>query len=197
MNPNKLKSLLENLKELDNQLEVKDDDDFDYQIFNTINNLVNSISNEIKTNNLDEIGLKVNVKKLHSSAVIPEYAKDGDAGLDLTATRIINETDTQITYDTELSFEIPKGYVGLVFPRSSIRKYELSLSNSVGVIDSGYRGSIQATFIKTNGKHSVKYNVGDRICQIIIIPYPHVIINEVSELSDSERGHDGFGSTGE
>jgi len=84
----------------------------------------------------------------------------------------------------------------LVFPRSSVRNQDLILSNSVGVIDSGYRGEIQATFKKTNGLDSIKYKVGERGAQIIIIPYPKVTIIESDELSDTERGEGGFGSTG-
>jgi dUTP pyrophosphatase len=89
--------------------------------------------------------------------------------------------------------------VGLVFPRSSIRKYDLALTNSVGVIDSGYRGEIQATFKKTNwlkGNESEKYQIGDRIAQIMIIPHPQIEFDEVDELSDTQRGDGGFGSTG-
>ena len=130
---------------------------------------------------------------------VPSYSKDGDAGMDLTATEIISETKIDVTYGTGISMEIPKGYVGLVFPRSSIRKYDLSLTNCVGVIDSGYRGEIQATFKKTNwlkGNESEKYQIGDRIVQIMIIPYPQVSFIEVEELSSSERGTGGFGSTG-
>ena len=138
----------------------------------------------------------VNIKKLNEYAVIPTYAKDGDAGLDLIATSIVSEETFQITYGLGLAIEIPKGFVGLVFPRSSIRKYDLSLTNSVGVIDSGYRGELQATFRKERGVVSKKYGVGDKVCQIMIIPYPPINFVEVNELSDSERGEGGFGSTG-
>jgi len=141
--------------------------------------------------------MQVRIKKLSPEAVIPTYAKDGDAGMDLVATSIKFD-GTQITYGTGLSMEIPKGFVGLVFPRSSIRKTDLSLSNSVGVIDSGYRGEIQATFnqkaLSKNG--SLLYGVGDRIMQIIIIPYPPIEFEEVNELNNTERGEGGFGSTG-
>ena len=140
--------------------------------------------------------MKVRIKKLSSEAVIPTYAKDGDAGIDLVATKIISNTTFDISYGIDLAMEIPKGFVGLVFPRSSIRKYELALSNSVGVIDSGYRGEIQATFKKTNGLDSLSYKVGDRIAQIMIIPHPPIEFDEVDELSDTERGEGGFGSTG-
>ena len=140
--------------------------------------------------------MKVRIKKLSENAVIPSYAKDGDAGMDLVATKIISNTTFDVTYGTDLAMEIPKGFVGLVFPRSSIRKYELILSNSVGVIDSGYRGELQATFKKENGLDSLAYKVGDRIAQIMIIPYPPIEFDEVAELSDTERGEGGFGSTG-
>lgn len=141
----------------------------------------------------------VKLKKLSPDAVIPTYAKDGDAGMDMTATRIINETLDSITYGTDIAMEIPKGFVGLIFPRSSIRKTHLHLSNSVGVVDSGYRGEIQATFKKIQGVSNNaldNYKVGDRICQIMIIPHPSIIFIEVEELDNTERGKGGFGSTG-
>jgi dUTP pyrophosphatase len=143
--------------------------------------------------------MKVNIKKVHPNAVIPSYAKSGDAGMDLVTTSIIGETLGSITYGLGIALEIPEGFVGLVFPRSSIRKTNLQLSNSVGVIDSGYRGELQATFNKVQGIDNVErenYKVGDRVCQIIIIPYPPIEFNEVNELSNTERGEGGFGSTG-
>jgi dUTP pyrophosphatase len=143
--------------------------------------------------------MKVNIKKVHPNAVIPSYAKSGDAGMDLVATSIIGETLGSITYGLGIALEIPEGFVGLVFPRSSIRKTNLQLSNSVGVIDSGYRGELQATFNKVQGIDNVErenYKVGDRVCQIIIIPFPPIEFNEVNELSNTERGEGGFGSTG-
>ena len=139
--------------------------------------------------------MDIKVKKLDKNAVIPKYAKLGDAGLDLTATSI-DHTDTYIEYGTGLAFEIPQGYVGLVFPRSSISKTGLSLSNSVGVIDSGYRGEIKFRFRLTNDQR-VWYSVGDRVGQIIIMPYPSINLTEVDELSSSDRSSGGFGSTGE
>jgi len=143
--------------------------------------------------------MKVRIKKLNENAVIPTYAKEGDAGMDMVATKIINETLDSITYGTDIALEIPEGFVGLVFPRSSIRKTHLHLSNSVGVIDSGYRGEIQATFKKIQGISNnalENYKVGDRIMQIMIIPHPPVQFLEVKELSDTLRGEGGFGSTG-
>ncbi len=139
--------------------------------------------------------MKVKIKKLHPNAVKPKYAKENDAGMDLVATQIINETNTQISYGTGLAMEIPDGMVGLIFPRSSIRNTGLELSNSVGVIDAGYRGEIQATFNK-NGVNDEFYKVGDRIMQIVIVPHPVVQFVEVDELTESSRGKGGFGSTG-
>ena len=140
--------------------------------------------------------MKINIKKINPNAATPTYAKVGDAGMDLVATKIISNGTFDVTYGTGLAMEIPEGFVGLVFPRSSIRNTELTLSNSVGVIDSGYRGEIQATFKKTNGLDSLAYRVGDRICQIMIIPHPTIEFEEVNELNNTERGEGGFGSTG-
>ena len=143
--------------------------------------------------------MQVKIKKLNGLAVIPTYAKGGDAGMDLIATSIISDTPTQITYGLGIALEIPEGFVGLVFPRSSIRKTGLQLSNSVGVIDSGYRGELQATFKKIQGVSNNaldNYKVGDRIFQIMIIPHPMIEFVEVEELSNTERGEGGFGSTG-
>jgi dUTP pyrophosphatase len=139
--------------------------------------------------------MKVKFKKLHPAAVTPSYAKLGDAGLDITAVNLQDWHD-QVTYMTGIAVEIPEGYVGLLFPRSSVRKYHLSLSNSVGVLDSGYRGEIQFTFNKNNGPASYKYKIGDRIGQLVIIPYPTIELEEVDQLSESERGEGGFGSSG-
>jgi len=140
--------------------------------------------------------MKVKIKLLDDNSVKPKYAKESDAGLDLVATSIINETPTQITYGLGIAMEIPEGMVGLVFPRSSIRNYDLSLTNSVGVIDAGYRGELQATFHKTLGISSKTYEVGDRVVQIIIVPHPVIQLQVVDELSESSRGKGGFGSTG-
>ncbi len=140
--------------------------------------------------------MKVKIKLLDENSVKPAYAKESDAGLDLVATKIISNTSFQITYGLGIAMEIPEGMVGLVFPRSSIRNTELILSNSVGVIDAGYRGELQATFIKLNGLDSIVYNVGDRVCQIIIVPHPVIQLKVVDELSESSRGIGGFGSTG-
>lgn len=139
--------------------------------------------------------MKVKLKKLNENVKLPVYAKTGDAGLDIKATRIENENNYSITYGTDLCIEIPFGYVGLIFPRSSIRNYDLVLSNCVGVVDSGYRGEIMATFKKTK-LDGMYYDVDDKIMQIIILPYPSIEFEFVDELSETERGKGGFGHTG-
>lgn len=134
----------------------------------------------------------VKVKKLNENAVIPKYAKDGDAGLDLTAVGISHDDFGNVVYRTGLAFEIPEGYVGLVFPRSSIFRYGLSLCNCVGVIDSGYRGEILCKFRQSG---HILYSIGDRVAQIVIMPYPKIQLVEADTLTDTERGEGGFGST--
>lgn len=147
--------------------------------------------------------MQVKIKKLHEGAKVPSYSKEGDAGLDFTAVEISRDNVGNITYHTGLAVEIPQGYVGLLFPRSSISKKQQFLTNCVGVIDSGYRGEIMAKFKPVMGTYdtildlfeSNEYQVGDRIVQMIILPYPQIEFEEVEELSSSERGHGGFGST--
>lgn len=140
--------------------------------------------------------MQVKVKKLHPDAVIPKYAKEGDAGLDLVAISKIY-TDGCFEYGTGLAFEIPNGHVGLIFPRSSISKKDLMLSNHVGVIDSQYRGEVLFKFKELENVFGCKiYEIGDRIGQLIIIPYPQIDLIESEELSSTERGTGGFGSSG-
>lgn len=186
--------------------------------------------------------LKIRFKKLSPNAVMPTKAHSTDAGFDLTATSCVFDKDGNATYGTSLAVEIPSGFVGLIFPRSSIAKKDLALSNSVGVIDSSYRGEIKFKFKPTllyidrgsvgkdendyegtdqtdirtqevsfhgrNGKYPDVgkgclpfpprvYQVGQRIGQLIIMPYPEVEFEEADELSESDRGDGGFGSTGE
>lgn len=172
--------------------------------------------------------LLIKVKKTNPNAIIPFYQKDGDAGLDLTAvTRQYDKETSIFTYGTGLSLEIPDGYVGLVFPRSSLSKKDLILTNHVGVVDSGYRGEItfkfkpnidflnevENEFLSENTLNFYKtehdkiygrksyidvYAVGERIGQIIIMPYPKVSFVDIKdeELSETDRGDGGYGSTG-
>lgn len=180
-----------------------------------------TINQPIHQNNMQE-SLKVKIKRLHPDAVIPKYAKAGDAGLDLVATSVTYADDTKKPYSelgTGISVEIPEGYVGLIFPRSSISKTIHSLCNAVGVIDSGYRGEItfrfnytgtaafiqihrmqnnlsEAQYREVYPKGEEAYKIGDKIGQLIILPYPQVTFEEVEELTETERGANGYGHTG-
>lgn len=141
--------------------------------------------------------MKVNFKKLVPEAVKPKFGKPGDAGADLVATSMDDATRiNQIVYGTGLAVEIPEGMVGLVFPRSSVRNHPLTMSNSVGVIDSGYRGEIMVTFNLVKNFVLEPYKIGDRIAQLVIVPVPLITYTEVEELSETERGKGGHGSTG-
>lgn len=141
--------------------------------------------------------MNVKIKKLSEDAKLPTYGKNGDAGMDLTA---ITKKSTMgyIEYGTGLAIEIPEGYVGLVYPRSSISKYDLALANSVGIIDSGYRGEIMLRFKRIESFYKQKdiYMLGDKVAQLIIIPYPKIVLEVMQELSQTERNEGGFGSTG-
>lgn len=202
MDKGDLEEYLKKLESFEKQLsgdETEVDDDF----INEVNKVLGSLNDDAISHvshtpqpTIENL-LNCKLKRLHPNAVIPKYAKDGDAGMDLYATdMVLDELNKQVTYNTGIAMEIPQGFVGLVFPRSSIRKTCLSLSNSVGVIDSGYRGEIIATFNITNSNNTEIYNVGDRICQILILPYPKIAFTEVDELTETDRGEGGFGSTG-
>lgn len=154
--------------------------------------------------------MEVKIKKLYEDSTLPTKAHTTDAGYDLYAHSKSYDDDGNVVYGSGVAMEIPQGYVGLVFPRSSNAKKDLILSNSVGVIDSGYRGEISFKFKLTprecsNSKtkeqyftyaFSKRYEIGDRIGQIIIMPYPEIEFVEVDGLSDSERGNGGYGSSG-
>lgn len=168
---------------------------------------------------METLRMKVRFKKLTADAVIPVKAHATDAGFDLVATSAAFDKDNgSLRYGTGIAVEIPDGHVGLLFPRSSVFKYDVTLSNCVGVIDSGYRGEIAFHF---KGAHTFErrpswaerlamrlgyvkkfhnaprfYKVGDRIGQLVIMPYPEVEWDEAEELSPSDRAEGGFGSTG-
>jgi dUTP pyrophosphatase len=195
MDKNGLEDYINKLKDLEKELSNEDNEDLSF--IGELDSLLNQLTTEVQSNYAAAgFSTDVKIKKLHPNAVIPSYSKEGDAGMDLTITNIISNTTFDVTYGFGIAMEIPNGHVGLVFPRSSVRNFDLLLTNSVGVIDSGYRGEIQATFKKTNGLDSIKYNVGDRGAQIIIIPYPKINFIDSDNLSDTERGDGGFGSTG-
>lgn len=166
--------------------------------------------------------MKVCVKKLHKDAKIPTYAKDGDAGLDLTCVSVEQDSDGNLVYHTGLAFAIPKGWVGLLFPRSSNAKKDLILTNSVGVLDSGFRGEVVFKYrpmyhkvsypfwkrivhiFKKDENEELKvdifptriYEEGDRIGQIVIVKHPYITFIERDELTETERDEGGFGSSG-
>ena len=144
--------------------------------------------------------MNINFKKLDSRAVAPVRAHESDAGFDLTCTRItttINECgQLMLVYHTDIAREIPEGCVGLLFPRSSIYKKSLRQTNSVGVIDSSYRGEVQVVMATTTDVLPAVYKEGERFCQLVIIELPKIEVIEAEELSQSDRGEDGFGSTG-
>lgn len=178
-------------------------------------------SNSMTTSLYKEPRMKVKTKIINKE--IPtaplQYAKNGDAGIDLTATSRSYDEHGNVVYGTNRAFEIPQGYVGLLFPRSSNSKKDLLLSNSVGVLDSGYRGEVLFKFTRsiripdflTTVKRWIgienfksisilnvgsSYEIGDRIGQLIIMPYPTIEFEESEELSETERGSNGYGSTG-
>lgn len=142
--------------------------------------------------------MKVKFKKLHPKARTPEKAHESDAGFDLFA--CTSEWSTSqasglyTEFGTGIAVEIPKGYVGLIFPRSSISNTRHSLRNSVGVVDSGYRGEIKLRFSPDDSRGS--YMAGDKVGQLVFIKLPSIQLEESQELSPSDRDQKGFGSSG-
>lgn len=127
---------------------------------------------------------------------VPTYAHDGDAGLDLRAAESVTvPAGGSALVRTGVRVEIPSGCVGLVFPRSGLGSRGITLRNAVGVIDSGYRGEVMAALWNTTGDE-FECEKGDRICQMVVMPYVPCQVVSVEELSDTERGSDGHGSTG-
>ena len=143
--------------------------------------------------------MDVKFKKLHDDAKIPSYAHDTDAGLDLTAVSFTQEFDKSnklvLVYHTGLAVEIPEGYVGLIFMRPSVSNKSISLTNAVAVIDSGYRGELLLKYKITTDSLPTIYQPGEKIGQLIIIPYPKINPIEAEELDSSDRNEGGFGST--
>jgi len=146
----------------------------------------------------------VKVKLVDPYATLPKYAKPGDACVDLKAVkgpvyRYVEYSSSieYLEYDTGIAVEIPAGWKALIYPRSSISGTCLMLANSVGVIDSGYRDTIKVRFRVVGQLDPQRiYNAGDRVCQMEIVPVPVIYFEEAKELSESERGKGGFGSTG-
>ena len=139
--------------------------------------------------------IDVKIRKVHPDAVIPFRAHATDAGMDVTAISM-EITEDYVEYDTGLQFQLPEGYAMLIFPRSSNSKKDLLLCNSVGILDAGYTGNLKLRFkLTTEGYTEKIYNPGDKVGQIMIIPYPEINFIETEVFNETERGNGGFGST--
>ena len=145
--------------------------------------------------------MELKFKKLHEKAVLPSRSHATDAGLDLTTYGFTQEVDASgkliLVYHTGLAVEIPEGYMGLLFMRSSVANKSLTLSNAVGILDSGYRGEIMGKFKITTDAIPTVYQEGERVMQLIVMPYPQVEPVFVEELSDGDRGEKSYGSSNE
>ena len=141
----------------------------------------------------------VKIKKLNDKAVMPTKANSTDAGLDLTCTDITTEVGEDavmsLVYHTGIAIEIPEGYVGLLFQRSSVSRKSLSMTNAVGVIDAGYRGEIMAKFKVNTTSIPAIYKPDERFAQLIIMPIPQVELQWSEVLTESDRGEGGYGSS--
>lgn len=134
------------------------------------------------------------ISKIYDEAVIPSYAKDGDAGLDLVSIETVEiPAGGRASISTGLAFEIPTGSVGLIWDRSGL-SHKKGLKTLGGVIDSGYRGEVKVGLANVS-REAIQISTGDKIAQMLIQPVARVDIEEATDLSDSERGEDGFGST--
>lgn len=146
----------------------------------------------------DAEGNEVTVK---SEGKLPTRATAGDAGLDLYSTRITQEVDNSgklvLVYHTDIAVEIPEGFVGLLFMKSSVAKRSLTLCNCVGVVDSGYRNEIMGKFKVTTDAVPTVYQPGEAFAQLVIMPVEILEPQFVDELSETERGTMGFGEADE
>jgi dUTPase len=135
MDKDKIVNFIERLTELNESIDgsINGEEFSEDSFMSELNSILLSLNDEVETS-IENV-LPVKIKKLREDAVVPSYSKDGDAGMDITATHIISNTTFEVTYGTGLAFEVPKGYMCLIFPRSSIKNYDLFLSNSVGVLD--------------------------------------------------------------
>lgn len=145
--------------------------------------------------------MKVKIKKLNANAKMPTKAHNSDACYDLYCSEVtVDWAYNELTCKTGLAFEIPEGYAGYVYPRSSVTKYPIILHNCVGIIDSGFRGDVTVKFTITDMRRFLSeegaYQVGDRIAQILIAPAPLTEFEWADNLDDSDRGEGGYGSTG-
>lgn len=143
--------------------------------------------------------MNIKFKRLTENAIAPVKAHAADAGFDLTCSSITTEINERgqliIVYHTGLAFEIPEGYFGALVPRSSIANKTLTLTNCIGVIDAGYRGEVMAKMKATTDVIPAVYKEGERFAQLLILPVPEVQFEESTELSEGDRGENGYGST--
>jgi dUTP pyrophosphatase len=142
--------------------------------------------------------MEIKVKLLHEDAVLPKQGREGDAAWDLVAVTKRRE-DRFVEYGTGIAIAVPEDHVGLLFPRSSLSNYDLIQANHVGVIDHNYRGEIKFRFkpIKPDPNLPPRhFETGDKIGQLIIIPRPFLEFKQVEELDETNRGVQGFGSSG-
>ncbi len=141
--------------------------------------------------------IEVAVRRLRADAVLPSRAYAGDAGLDLVACeRLELRPGDRAVVGTGIAVAIPEGYAGLVLPRSGLAaRHGISIVNSPGLIDAGYRGEIRGVLLNTDPEESFTVEPGMRIGQLVLVRLPDVDLVEVDELPVSERGARGFGSS--
>jgi len=141
--------------------------------------------------------IELAITRLHADAVIPERAYAGDAGLDLAALeRAVLAPGNRVTVRTGFAVAIPEGYAGFVQPRSGLAaRHGITVLNSPGLIDSGYRGELRVVLLNTDPNESFTVEAGMRIAQLVLLRVPEVELLEVDELPASERGARGFGSS--
>jgi dUTP pyrophosphatase len=141
--------------------------------------------------------MQINLRRLDDGVLLPAAAHPGDAGLDLSSRiDLVLGVGERAAIPTGVALSIPSGYAGLVIPRSGLaRRHGVSLVNSPGLIDSGYRGEIEVLVVN-HGEEPVRFERGQRVAQLVIVAVPAVTFVEVHELDDTERGSQGFGSTG-
>lgn len=152
------------------------------------------IQKEVIQKELDR-PLTVRMKKLYSNSVLPFYAKPGDAAMDLYATSSgAIEGGGMLLVGTGVAMEIPEGYFGSIRERSGLARKGIGVGG--GVVDSGYRGEVCVLLRNLSG-HRFFFSAGERIAQMVVQPYARVEVEVVKEVSGSERGEDGFGSTGQ
>jgi len=147
---------------------------------------------------IEDTSIVIPITKLHESAVVPSYAHLADAGADLVSVEdVLLEPGQRALISTGIAIAIPRGFVGLVHPRSGLAvKNGVALVNSPGTIDAGYRGEIKVCLINLDQSEAVTLPSGSRIAQLLIQRVERANFVEVEELSESDRGTGGFGSTG-